>query len=93
MTTSPGTVARGGQLEFTSPEAAELTRVVRIRPASTTHEIDSEQRSLPLTFTVSGTTVTAQVPGSANLAPLGHYVLFALNGSGVPALAPWVRLT
>ena len=65
--------------------------MVLIRPASNTHEIDSDQRSVPLTFTVSGTTVTAQVPTSANLLPPGYYMLFALNSSGVPAVAPWVR--
>jgi Galactose oxidase-like, Early set domain/Glyoxal oxidase N-terminus/Kelch motif len=93
ITNSPATVALGGQLQFTSPDAAALTRVVLIRPGSNTHEIDTNQRSVPLTFTVSGTTVTAQVPASVNLAPPGYYMLFALNGSGVPAVAPWVRLT
>ena len=48
---------------------------------------------MPLTFTVSGTTVTAQVPSSANVAPPGYYMLFAVNSTGVPAVAPWVRLT
>jgi hypothetical protein len=90
---SPATVARGGQLQFTSPNAAALSQVVLIRPGSNTHEIDSDQRAVPLAFTVSGTTVTAQVPGSGNVAPPGYYMLFAVNSAGVPAIAPWVRLT
>ena len=48
---------------------------------------------MPLSFTVSGSTVTAQLPSTpAALLPPGYYMLFALNGSGVPAVAPWVRI-
>jgi hypothetical protein len=90
---SPANAARGGQLQFTSPEAASLSRVVLIRPGSNTHEIDSDQRSIPLTFSVSGTTVSATLPTSAHALPPGYYMLFALNGSSVPAVAPWVRVT
>ena len=93
ISTSPATVALGGQLQFTSPDAAALTKVVLIRPGSNTHEIDSDQRSVPLTFSVSGTTVTAAVPANVNVVPPGYYMLFALNGSGVPAVAPWVQVT
>ncbi len=31
-------------------------------------------------------------PADANLAPPGHYMLFILNGAGVPAVAPIVQL-
>ena len=87
-----------GRLEAVScssaaPTAASITRVVLIRPGSNTHEIDSDQRSVPLTFTTSGTTITAQVPSSANVVPPGYYMLFAVNSSGVPAVAPWVRVS
>lgn len=92
ISTSPATVNRGGQLQFTSPQAADITRVVLMRGGSTTHEIDSDQRSVPLGFTVSGTTITAQVPASANQIAPGYYMLFAVNGSGVPSTAPWVRV-
>ena len=92
ISSSPATVSTGGQLQFTSPEAAHITRVVLIRGASNTHEIDSDQRSVPLSFSVAGTTITAQVPTSANQVPLGYYMLFAVNGSGVPSVAPWIRV-
>lgn len=89
----PQSIARGQQLQFDSPEAADITRVVLIRPGSTTHEIDTDQRSVPLSFSSSGTTVTAQVPSNGFLIPPGYYMLFALNGSGVPAVAPWIRVS
>jgi hypothetical protein len=88
----PATVGQGGQLQFTSPEAADIAKVVLIRAGSSTHEVDTDQRSVPLSFTASGSTVTAQIPGNANEAPAGYYMLFAVNRSGVPSVAPWVRI-
>lgn len=92
ITGSPATVVRGTQMQLTSPEAADITRVVLMRGGSNTHEIDSDQRSQPLTFTRSGTTITAQVPASGNLVPPGYYMLFVVNGNGVPCVAPWIRV-
>ena len=89
---SPATVTRGGQLQVTSPDATSITRLVLIRSGSNTHEIDTDQRSVPLSFTVAGSTITAQVPANANQLPLGYYMLFAVNSSGVPCVAPWVRV-
>jgi hypothetical protein len=90
---APNTVSRGGQLQFISPGAADITRVVLIRAGSATHEIDTDQRSVPLTFSAAGDTVGAQVPASANVIPAGYYMLFAVNRDGVPSVAPWIRVT
>jgi len=89
---APASMSLGGQLQFTSPDAADIVKVVLIRPGSSTHEVDTDQRSVVLTFTASGSTVTAQMPGNANEAPAGYYMLFAVNRSGVPSVAPWVHI-
>jgi len=89
---SPESVPLGGRLRFESPDAARIGKVTLMRPSSVTHGNDSEQRSVPLHFSVSGTTVTARVPGNRNLVPPGYYMLFAVNRAGVPAVAPWVRI-
>ena len=88
----PDRVASGAQLHFDSPDAADLTEVVLIRPGSSTHGIDADQRSVPVPFQVSGTTVTAQVPANLHRVPPGYWLLFVLNGAGVPAVAPWLRI-
>jgi hypothetical protein len=36
--------------------------------------------------------LTALAPGSANLAPPGHYMLFIVNANGVPAVAKILHL-
>src|SRR5262249_10217691 len=35
--------------------------------------------------------LTIQAPANANLAPPGYYMLFIVNGAGVPSVAPFVR--
>jgi hypothetical protein len=61
-----------------------------IRVGSNTHTFNPEQRLIPVPFTQSGTQVTATLHASANIAPPGYYMLFVLNSSGVPAVAPIV---
>jgi hypothetical protein len=69
-----------------TPQSIAAVRLIRI--SSTTHAFNQNQRINHLSFvpTAGGLTVTA--PASANLAPPGHYMLFILNGNGVPSLAP-----
>jgi hypothetical protein len=88
----PARVPLGGRLQFSSPDAASIGKITLMRPCSVTHGNDTEQRAVPLQFSVSGDTVNARVPGNPNLVPPGYYMLFALNRAGVPAEAPWVRL-
>jgi hypothetical protein len=66
--------------------------VTLIRLGSVTHAFDSNQRFNELTFvrTTGGLTVTT--PASRNLAPPGHYMMFILNGNGVPSKARIIRI-
>jgi hypothetical protein len=46
--------------------------------------------TLPFTATTGGVNVT--FPANANLAPPGHYMLFILNGTGVPSVAKIIHI-
>jgi hypothetical protein len=37
--------------------------------------------------------LSVQAPANGNLAPPGYYMLFILNGRGVPSIARFVHLT
>ncbi|MEP6686987.1 MAG: galactose oxidase early set domain-containing protein [Gemmatimonadales bacterium] len=63
-----------------------------IRLGSATHAFDQNQRLVPLGFTATATGLSVTMPGNGNLAPPGHYMLFVLNGSGVPSVARIVQL-
>ena len=87
ITSAPATITYGQQFTVQSPEAAALSTVTLVRLGSVTHAFDMNQRfiRLALIHVTGGVSVTA--PANANLAPPGHYMLFVLNGSGVPSLA------
>ena len=91
-TGAPGLVQYGASFTIQSPNAASIASVALVRPGSVTHSFDEDQRLVPLTFTASGNTVTLQAPANANLAPPGYYMLFIVNGAGVPSAASFVQL-
>jgi hypothetical protein len=89
-------VEHGATIEIKTPVATGIHRVVLARPGAVTHQTDSEQRVIPLSFQVVGTdTIKAKAPGGpgANpIAPRGHYMLFILNQQGVPSVSKWIFL-
>jgi galactose oxidase len=90
----PSTV-RYGEVFFIGTGTADPTtikRVTWIRLGSVTHAFDSNQRFNELSFvpTSGGLNVTA--PGSRNLSPPGHYMIFILNGNGVPSVSKVIRI-
>ena len=58
-------VEHGGTIEIKTPAASDIQRVVLARPAAVTHQTDSEQRVLPLSFQVTGPTRSRRSPGRA----------------------------
>ena len=51
------------------------------------------QRFIGLDITARGATqISLAAPPGGRVAPPGHYLLFILDGSGVPSVARWVRL-
>jgi galactose oxidase len=92
VSSAPTATGYGQQLRITSPDAADIASVTLIKAGSVTHEIDTDQRSVPLNFTATGDIITAQSPANANVAPPGYYMLFIVNSNGVPSIAPWVQV-
>jgi galactose oxidase len=91
---APGTV-NYGEVFFIGTGAADPTTIKRVtwlRLGSVTHAFDSNQRFNELSFvpTTGGLSVTA--PANRNLAPPGHYMLFILNGNGVPSVSKVIRI-
>jgi hypothetical protein len=82
----------GGNFTINTPDAADISSVVLIRPGATTHGFDQNQRYVPLTFSQSGGALTVQAPANGDLAPPGYYMMFLVNSKGVPSVASWVQL-
>lgn len=92
ITSAPGQVTYGEQFTVTTPDAASITNVVWIRPGTTTHAYDQNQRINRLAFTAGNGQLRVTVPTDPNLCPPGHHMLFLLNANGVPSVANFVRL-
>jgi hypothetical protein len=70
-----------------------VTRAVLVAPSSVTHAVDMNQRYVPLRVKRDRKGgFTARMPGDANIAPPGYYMLFVLDRSGTPSVARWMRL-
>ena len=74
-----------------TPDAAAITQVSLVSLPSVTHAFDQNQRFNRLSFTRVAGGLNVVAP-SANLAPPGPYMLFILNGTGVPSVASIVRI-
>jgi len=94
ITDVPAEIGYGGAFTIQTPNDADTGSVVLVRPGSTTHAFDMEQRLIGLSFSVSTPgTLTATAPPNGFIAPPGYYMLFILDQAGVPSVAKFVHLT
>ncbi|HYR87966.1 MAG TPA: galactose oxidase-like domain-containing protein, partial [Terriglobia bacterium] len=83
----------GAAFQVQTPEAANITSVVLVRPGAPTHAFDMDQRLVGLSYTSGAGVLNVTAPPNSNIAPPGYYMLFILNSAGVPSLARFVRLS
>jgi len=94
ITASPATAGYGQQVALSVPTAGAIASVVLMRPSSVTHATNMDQRVVPLSFQMGGPpgTLLASMPANARLAPPGYYMIFVVDGQGVPSEARVVHL-
>jgi hypothetical protein len=92
ITSAPAAVGYGQTFLVGTADAANISKVSWIRLGSVTHAFDQNQRFSQLAFTQDPGGLLVTAPSNGNLAPPGHYLLFFLNGSGVPSVARIVRI-
>ena len=87
-----GTMNYGAAFTVNTPDAADISSVVLVRPGADTHAFNFDQRMVGLKFTVGSGVLHVTGPPNRNIAPPGYYMLFLLNSSGVPSVAKFVQL-
>ena len=93
LTAVPSTIGYGQSFSVQSPDArANITKVTLIRITSVTHAFNQNQRLSVLSFTPGPGALDIVAPANANIAPPGHYLLFIVDGSGVPSIGSIVQL-
>jgi chitodextrinase len=89
---SAPTTAKYGAAEFVgTPDAASITRVSLVRTGSVTHGFDENARATSLSFSQTAGGLNVNMPSNPNEVPPGYYMLFIVNGQGVPSVASFVR--
>lgn len=93
IASAPSAVTYGSSFSISTPDAGSVTRAVLVRPGSVTHSINTDQRLVDLSVAaVDANTLSATAPADGNQAPPGWYMLFLLNGTGVPSVASWIHV-
>jgi hypothetical protein len=92
ITAAPPNVGYGQTFFAGTPDAVSITKVTLLPLSAVTHTNNMGQRLNTLSFspTTGGLNITA--PSSANQCPPGYYMLFILNGTGVPSVAKIIRI-
>jgi hypothetical protein len=93
ITSGPSSVKYAQAFTIATPDAASIAQVTWIRLGSVTHSFNQQQRLNHLQFVQATGALTITAPANANLAPPGYYMLFILNGSGVPSVAQIIQIT
>jgi hypothetical protein len=89
ISSAPAQVSYGQTFTVATPNAADVTRGNLIRLSSVTHTFNQSQVNFPVAFSQAGSTsITGTAPPS--WAPPGTYMLFLVNGAGVPSTAKMV---
>lgn len=91
ITSVPSTVQYGAQVFVQTPDGATIALVSLLRTGSVTHSFDQNARALSLSFSAAAGGLNITMPPDGNTAPPGYYMLFLVNGSGVPSVASFVR--
>ena len=91
ITSAPSSLQYGGSAFVQTPDAAGIASVSLIRTGSVTHSFDQNARAMQLPFTRTSDGISVQLPASGNTAPPGYYLLFIVNGNGVPSVGAMTR--
>lgn len=93
ITDAPTEMTYGGVYDLDTTEASPLRSAVLVRPAAVSHSSDSNQRLVDLGAVVTPGGASVTVPSNRNLTPPGWYMLFVVDGTGVPSVARWVHVS
>jgi hypothetical protein len=93
IASAPASAGYGQTVFVGTPDAASISSVTLVREASVTHTNNMSRGFSRLSFTKTSTGLNVTMPGNANLAPPGYYMLFILNSAGVPSVASIIQIS
>ena len=83
--------SRSYLVKVNDPASIQYLRLMR--PDNPTHVTDVNARSIAVNFTQAGNGyLRITIPSDSNVIPPSYYLLFAVNGKGVPSAGYWVQV-
>ena len=83
--------ARSYLVKVNDPASIQYLRLMR--PDNPTHVTDVNARSIAVSFTKAGNGyLRITIPSNSNVIPPSYYMLFAVNGKGVPSAGYWIQV-
>ena len=93
ITDSPPHACHGDDVEITTPDAADIKKVVIVRCGTVTHNFNPDQRHVTLEFKPGkGNVILARIPAEPNVAIIGYYLLFVINCTGRPSTGRFIQI-
>ena len=92
VTGAPASVGYGQPFNVSTPDSARIRSVSLVRMGSVTHNLDMDQRFIPLGVQAQSGGVRVDGPANANVAPPGWYMVFLVDTNGVPSVGKIVKV-
>jgi hypothetical protein len=92
-------IGYNASFSVTYTSTSPISSAVLVRPGSSTHASDMDQRLIglcgpsPQPACTGSDTLSLTTPPTGNIAPPGYYMLFLLDSAGVPSVAKMIRLS
>ncbi len=90
---APARISYGQTFVVGTPDAADIAKVNIVRLGALTHGVNTSQVFYPAAFSRGAGILNVTAPANGNYAPPGFYMMFILNGLGVPSIASIVQIT
>jgi Domain of unknown function (DUF1929)/Bacterial Ig domain/Kelch motif len=91
ISSAPAQLSYGQNFTVQTPDASRIAKISLIRFGAVTHDFNTGEHFVPLTFTAGSGQLTVTAPANSNLAPPGNYMLFLADTNGVPSVAAIVH--
>jgi hypothetical protein len=92
ISSAPGSVTYGQTFFVGTANGSSIARVNWVRLGSVTHAFDQNQSFNQLSFAQASGGLNVSAPANPNACPPGHYMLFIVDGNGVPSVASILQI-